>query len=137
MKLRIEGNSIRLRLNKRDVAELTRTGQVKEAVDFNPAEDNRLVYLLEVDPEASRVQADYQQGRLVVRLPRLLAREWMESDRVGVEGERRLGKAGTLKITVEKDFPCQHSPERGRAGSTDAGSFPTPTTTATNRKAGG
>lgn len=114
MKMRFQRNSIRLRLDKEDVAELARTGQVKEAVEFGPLEDQWLVFVLEVDPEAAHVDADYREGRVTVRLPRLLANEWLETDRVDVTGERALGIAGALKIAVEKDLPCLHKDESSK-----------------------
>lgn len=114
MKMRFQRNSIRLRLDKQDVAELARTGQVKEAVEFGPLEDQWLVFVLEVDPEAAHVDADYREGRVTVRLPRLLASQWLETDRVDVTGERALGIAGALKIAVEKDLPCLHKEESSK-----------------------
>jgi hypothetical protein len=114
MKMRVQPNSIRLRLDREDLAELARTGRVEEAVEFGPLEVQRLVYVLEVGAEGARMDVDYREGRLTVRLPRSLADEWLETDRVGVTGERALGIAGVLKIAVEKDLPCLHKEETGK-----------------------
>ena len=45
MKLRIQGNSLRLRLTQKEVAQLCEWGRVESVVEFSPGQE--LVYLLE------------------------------------------------------------------------------------------
>lgn len=106
MKLRIRGNSLRLRLGQEDVERLRRTGRVEERIDFGPAPEQRLVYALEVFEAAGEIRAEYGHGRLVVHLPDQVARSWTESDRVGLAAEQPIEGGGALRILVEKDFPC-------------------------------
>ena len=51
-----------------------------------------------------------------------LAKQWVESDQVGLEGEQSLGSANVLKILVEKDFTCLTK----RKGDEDLDTFPHP-----------
>lgn len=96
MKLRIKGNSIRLRLSRRDIAQLETNGRVEEWVEFGRT--GRFGYALEVGGET--VAASFAGGRITVSLPYSLAREWTASDRIGIEA------GGTPQILIEKDFAC-------------------------------
>jgi hypothetical protein len=136
MKMRIEGCAIRFRLNRKDVAELAVAGQILESVEFAPAGDQRLVYAIKVEPEFSAVAADYQGGRITVRLPQVQARKWLETDRIGLDGEQTLGSGRMLRILVEKDFQCLHT-RNGRAeGEIDPDDYPNPLADANRQKAG-
>ena len=84
MKMRIQANAIRFRLNRKEVAELAQAGQVQESVEFGPAAGQGLVYALEVDPELSSVAADYQEGRIstIVTVPgKRMVRDRTDRDR--------------------------------------------------------
>ena len=47
MKLRIHRNSIRLRLNRREVAQFCTVGRLQEAFEYGPGNGDRLVYQIE------------------------------------------------------------------------------------------
>lgn len=128
MKMRIQANAIRFRLNRKEVAALAEAGHVQESVEFSPAVGQRLVYALEVDPELSSIAADYQEGRITVRLPRLQAREWLETERIGVDGEQTLGNGRSLRILIEKDFQCLHAENRQIEDEFDPDAYPNPST---------
>jgi uncharacterized protein DUF7009 len=102
MKLRVQGNSIRLRLSQREVALFGEAGRVEDRVEFGAG--NALVYALERSDDAA-TQAEFHGGVIRVLLPQAVAREWVSSDQVGVEGAQ-----GRLSIVVEKDFKCLHRP---------------------------
>ena len=136
MKMRIEGCAIRFRLNRKDVAELAVAGQILESVEFAPAGDQRLVYAIKVEPRLSAVAADYQGGRITVHLPQVQAREWIETGRIGLDGEQTLGGGRMLRILIEKDFQCLHT-ENGRAeGEIDHEAYPNPLANANRQEAG-
>jgi hypothetical protein len=135
MKLRIQVNAIRFRLDRKEVAELARAGHILEFVEFAPAGNQRLVYALEVDAKCSVVAADYQKGRISVRVPPAQAREWIETDRIGIEGEQPLGRDRILRILIEKDFQCLHA-ENGQAESeADHDTYPNPLANANHQEA--
>jgi hypothetical protein len=41
-----------------------------------------------------------------VQVPAEMARNWAETDAVGISGEVDLGVRGVLSVLVEKDFAC-------------------------------
>ncbi len=120
MKLRIRGNSIRLRLTQAEVQTLADQGRVEDAIAF--AAGSRLVYALAF---GDALGARLESGRAMlveVTLPAALAKEWASSSRVGVEGEQPVSGGEPLRILVEKDFACLHP----RKGEDDRDAFPNP-----------
>ena len=118
MKLRIRGNSIRLRLSQGDLATLLDDGAVEERVAFpaGPA----LSYRLEAGtgPEA---EAEYRDGRIVVRFPRIEIIGLGRPDAITLRAELPL-PGDELTLLVEKDFQCLNP----RADEDDADLFPNP-----------
>jgi hypothetical protein len=135
MKMRIQGNAIRFRLSRKEVAVLAVAGQILESVEFAPAGDQRLVYAIEVDAKLSAVAADYQGGRITVRLPQGQAREWLETERVGLDGEQTLGSGRMLRILVEKDFQCLHTANGRIESEVGREAYPNPLANANRREA--
>jgi hypothetical protein len=109
VKLRIHGNTLRLRLNRAEVAQFSKTGFVEEAIEFGPGA--RLAFSLESMSDLEMPQALYQNGWLRVQIPANQSREWITTDLAGVSGEQSLCAGKHLSILIEKDFKCAHSPE--------------------------
>ena len=114
MKLRIQGDSLRLRLTQSEVASLHSGGRVDCAVRF-PA-GRALGYSVRSSPDATAISVSYLGDSICVLLPHGAVAAWAESNEVTIEG----ADAG-VRILVEKDFQCLHQ-------STDAtpGAFPNP-----------
>jgi uncharacterized protein DUF7009 len=110
MKLRIRGNSVRLRLGQSEVRYLAESGALDESIQFDIAGNQRLEYGLEVATGASEVSASFEAGKLLVRLPSDLVRRWAASDLVTIEALQVIAGGGSLKILVEKDFECIDGP---------------------------
>ena len=99
MKLRIKGNSLRLRLTRGEVAELKEGGQVFETVTFGSG--SNFIYKIDSVDEKDRISADFHANELVVSVPASLVQEWAVSDQISLE-------ANELQptILIEKDFAC-------------------------------
>lgn len=102
MKLRINGDSLRLRLSPSEIDELIEAGSVEETIHFGP--DHKLVYALALGEEEKPISASFAGYVIRVEIPRLWAVEWAQTDKVGFEASQPVGTAGTLHILVEKDF---------------------------------
>jgi hypothetical protein len=113
MKLRIRGNSLRLRLSQREVTQLEQQGRVEDSIAFGPT---KLTYVLTTSA-VDRIGATYEDSRIVVTLPKERAQAWTSSEEVGVEHDD-----GSLRILVEKDWSCLAP----RAGEDDSDAFPHP-----------
>lgn len=99
MKLRIRDNSIRLRLTKSEVAEFAEKGLVGSKTEFS--NNNILIYALKSSDLVKNIQANFDNGRIEVVVPKEIAEKWTSTDEVGFSSEDE-----TLKILVEKDFAC-------------------------------
>jgi len=102
MKLRIKGNSVRLRLGQSEVIGLVQRGYLEDRTEFG---DGDLVYRLEMSEEVTVVTASFQKGQIYVTVPRETAVNWAVGDAVGIDGIQALAD-GELKILIEKDFEC-------------------------------
>ena len=119
MKLRIHGNSLRLRLNQAEVSQFSKTGFVEDGIEFAPGAC--FYYALESLFNLSAPCATYQNGSLRIQVPASQATEWVTTDRVGVSGEQPLSGGKRLSILIEKDFQCLHGSE-----APDPDAFPNP-----------
>lgn len=104
MKLRIRGNSIRLRLTRPEVELLAATGSVVETTRFPGS--GRLIYAVEASGSISEPAAAFEGTRICVRIPRAFAEAWPTSGESGFESQQSLPDGGTLRILIEKDFEC-------------------------------
>ena len=103
MKLRLRGNSVRLRLTRSEVGRLRDTGLVQESVEFGGGE--RLVYRLQSQPDPDVARAGFKHGGVTVSISVEAAQAWADSDEVGIYAQ-----SGALRISIEKDFRCLTRP---------------------------
>jgi hypothetical protein len=104
MKLRIKGDSLRLRLTKGEVSQLDTGGTVEDQVRFGGGA--ALVYRLKSDAEVHALTASFVQGAVEIRVPRSSAHSWANSSEVTLAGAQPISAGDELKIMVEKDFAC-------------------------------
>jgi hypothetical protein len=119
MKLRIKGDSLRLRIGPSDFDQLMETGRIEETIHFGLEDDARLTYALEVGGGGEL--AVHREGtRVAVVLPAAIARAWAQGNEVGVYGSVPVS-GGRLEIAVEKDWACLD-----RTDPDNADTFPNP-----------
>ncbi len=102
MKLRLRGNSLRLRLTKTEVADLTRLGAIEESTQAGPGSDGLFGYRVETSTAAAAVSSRFTGSQMVVILPAKAAQDWAVGDEVGIYADMPWG----LKLSIEKDFRC-------------------------------
>jgi hypothetical protein len=115
VKLRIQGNSLRLRLTQTEVAQLRDQGRVESFIEFAPGRP--LIYLLERSFHAQAVIANFDGQAIRVIVPMHVMTEWIESDQVSIEAPSQAG----VQLLIEKDFQCLH-----KAGDQDPDAYPHP-----------
>lgn len=103
MKLRIRGNSVRIRVTQSELDEIGMDGEVRESVDFG---DSRLTYALVRDAFDSEPSATFRENVITLRLPAGTVREWLDTDLVSIRATQRLDNGGELQLLIEKDFAC-------------------------------
>ena len=105
MKLRIKGNSLRLRLTRSEVSDFARTGICAETAFFGPKGDDRLAYSVERTDD-NNISASFGDRVLTIYVPGSIADDWPTSDTVGIEDTVSIGANGELHVLIEKDFVC-------------------------------
>jgi len=119
MKLRIRGNSIRLRIQRQELETLCTQGALLEELRLGPGNDATFRYALERHDGAS-VQVTFKQGLLRVSLPVDWIAELANTERTGWDSEVDTGEGNSVRVMVEKDFPCIVT----RPGEDDSDAFP-------------
>lgn len=117
MKLRIRGDSLRLRLTRGEVRQLRETGSVVETIHFGAGELHYELRSADVPAPIAR----FDGARIEVSLPRAQANAWADGDDVGIATEQALPH-GRLSLLIEKDFRCLAP----RDGEDDGDAFPHP-----------
>jgi hypothetical protein len=121
MKLRILGNSLRLRISRSELERLRTDGSIEDSIRFAPAPEASLTYALAVEPGESGVTVRYAPQRVTVVLSKAQLQAWSQPEEVGIYVSVSNGSETGLRLTIEKDFACL---DRSHAGNADA--FPNP-----------
>ena len=100
MKLRIKGNSLRLRVTKSEVLQLRVDGRLSETVNFGES-GTSLVFMISVIKDASKITVNFEHGELTVAVPEDLAIKWAYSDQIGIKATYT-----APTVLIEKDFAC-------------------------------
>jgi hypothetical protein len=106
MKLRIKGNSLRLRVSRSELAHFQAGDRIEETIRFAEAPEAKLTYALESAVQSSPVRVRYGFHDVTVILSEDQVRIWEAESEVGVYSNLDIGSAGSLDVIVEKDFAC-------------------------------
>ena len=103
MKLRIKGNSLRLRLTRSEVEKLANEDTISESTDIA---GNIFRYSLQKVEDINDLSAEYTGDGITISIPVNSVKGWSENDTVGFENTVSNNKGESLHILVEKDFKC-------------------------------
>ena len=111
MKLRIKGNSLRLRLVRTEVERLAAAGVVSDEVRFGPSIDQVLRYSIAASDGVEEITVQFSDNQILVLLPESVVMEWTGSDKVGLETSQLIDEDNSLSVLIEKDFVCIDRPD--------------------------
>ncbi|WP_373274984.1 DUF7009 family protein [Parapedobacter tibetensis] len=120
MKLRISGNTIRLRLTQAEVEQIGRGEPVRQTLTMN--EDVNFGYSLATAADSLSISARYTPNDLVVFVPSTLAKTWTDTDLVSLRHVQGENTDHEILILVEKDFQCLHK----RPDEDESDNYPNP-----------
>jgi hypothetical protein len=120
MKLRIRGNSLRLRISRTEMARLLADAGIEDTICFGLSADARLTYTLEHRAGGDDVAVEYRDRRVSIVISTAAAARWAQGDDVGIYGSSETA-CGPLEVIVEKDFACLDGNDPH-----DADAFPNP-----------
>ncbi len=103
MKLRIKGDSLRLRLTQGEMRTLAERGEAEDRISFPGG--TALRYRLRVDHVNDEISASYGSNLIDILVPRPLSERWCGTDLVTLSASLTTG-SGELRIILEKDWAC-------------------------------
>jgi hypothetical protein len=106
MKLRIKGNSLRLRVSRSEVERFLAGNRIEETIHFSPAPEAKLTYALESAPHTTATHVRYSSQQVAVILADDQVRVWSDANQVGIYTTVDIGPDGPLELAIEKDFAC-------------------------------
>ena len=119
MKLRIKGNTLRLRLTQSEVKQFAEQGICSEKTVFG---DHSFIYQLH-KADVDDVHAEYQLDTVSVAVPDDMADAWAnDNESAAIEYTQLNADGSKLLVLIEKDFMC--SPNNPRSDESD--NFPNP-----------
>jgi hypothetical protein len=121
MKLRIKGNSLRLRVSRSEVDRLVAGTSLQETIRFAPGPESTLTYRLAVASSDSPINVRYSQQRIEVVLQEDQVQALSQDSHVGIYSSLDIGSGELLELIIEKDFACL---DRSDEDNTDT--FPNP-----------
>jgi len=119
VKLRIKGDSLRLRLTQGEMRVLAEQGEVEDRIAFPGGA--ALGYRLRADDNTKDISASYGNNLIDILLPRALAERWCGTDLVTLSASLPTA-AGELRLVLEKDWACLAP----REGEDESDNYPHP-----------
>jgi hypothetical protein len=104
MKIRISGNSIRIRLSKPEVEKLRTKGSLEDKTSFGTT--TYFSYAVERKDGIKTLSANYHQNKITLMVPETLVKDWPENTVVGFDSHQTINETETLYLLLEKDFKC-------------------------------
>ena len=107
MKLRIKGNSMRLRVSRSELARLLNGERIEDTIHFSAAAtDSHLTYGLQFIAQTAPISVEWEPQSATVLLSEEQMTCWAMETQVGIYATVDLGLNGLLDVLVEKDFAC-------------------------------
>jgi hypothetical protein len=119
VKLRIKGDSLRLRLTQGEMDALAEQGEVEDRITFPGGAALR--YRLRCDIKNTEISVSYSNNIIDILVPAALSQRWCGTDLVTLSASQSLA-SGELRIVLEKDWACLAP----REGEDESDNFPHP-----------
>lgn len=107
MKIRIKGNSVRIRLTRSEVDNFARDGHVEELTEFG---SGVFRYALQSKDGIKQLEAGFADGVITMYVPSEIASQWAANETVGYSNNMDIGSGKQLFLLLEKDFKCIDAP---------------------------
>ncbi len=106
MKLRLQSNTLRLRLKQSEVTKFMKIGRIEEEIVLGNRPEQRFSYVLESSPTVRSPRASFEGRSIRVVVPAEAASRWAGTNEIAIEGRQPVGEGEELVILIEKDFAC-------------------------------
>jgi len=107
MKLRIKGDSLRLRVTRSELTHLLKGGgRIEETIHFTAVPQSKLTYALVIAVQTAPVSVEYGFPGLTVIVSEDQLQVLASENEIGIYALLDVGDSRSLEVSVEKDFAC-------------------------------
>ena len=106
MKLRLKGNSIRLRVTRSELARLQAGEHLQETIRFSAGPNATFTYALEVGSHSQPVTVVFVDQQIAVSVSQDQLTSWSGEHQVGIYASLPVDETTVLEVSIEKDFAC-------------------------------
>ena len=103
MKIRIRDNSLRVRMDRREIEQLAGQGRVEAQCEFGLA---ALRYTVAGREQLVPLAAEFSDAEIRIYVNTFDAADLAGTERVGLETQQPIGDGRSLRLVLEKDFQC-------------------------------
>jgi hypothetical protein len=103
MKIRIRGNSLRIRISRSEVDQFGIEGYLHESTELV---NGMFRYALREKAGITDLEAAFEDQVMTMYVPAGIPAQWAKNERVGYSNDMDLGNGRTLFLLLEKDFKC-------------------------------
>ncbi|GAB3649711.1 hypothetical protein GCM10028791_15750 [Echinicola sediminis] len=121
MKLRLNNNSIRLRLSQTEVQQIAAGETVTEML-YLGSSSLGFGYSMVPDSRSEQIEAIYADNHLKIIVPQNVSKAWAVSEEVTIRQVLHEGLEHENLLLIEKDFQCLHK----RPDEDESDNFPNP-----------
>ncbi len=115
MKLRIKGDSLRLRVSRSELDSIIRGERIEDTILFSPDPDAALTYCLDHAAGDAPTGLRYSPGKVTVLLAARDVKVWSDPGQVGIYTAIAVGPTRSLELIIEEDFACLDRDDQGNA----------------------
>lgn len=108
MKIRIQGNSVRMRLSRTEVETLCKKGNIEETTNFG---NKSFVYAVRRDSLLEELAASFNGHCITLFVPASFLENWAENNVIGLDAKMTASSNESLYLLLEKDFKCLDTSE--------------------------
>ena len=103
MKIRIKGDSIRLRLTQTEVKALSENGKIYDSTNFGNQEFN---YGVVLKKDIDNLNVSFKNNSITLEMPYINGKSWYANDIITFDNVLKTSKENELYLLLEKDFTC-------------------------------
>ena len=104
MKVRILGNTIRLRVKMHEADKLRVQGMIEEVLEFGAHAEQQIRF--RVSRGTDHFAIAQQEMSVSIMIPAEIVDQWATTEQVGIEETITTSHDRYIKVLIEKDFAC-------------------------------
>jgi len=110
MKLRLEKETVRLRLSSDEIRKLKSEKTIDEIISIS--KENRFRYSIQIVNHHETCSMDFRNNSLEIFIPHILADKWINSKQIAIKETIYTDNGGPIVLIIEEDLPPRKNKEK-------------------------